>query len=366
MTVTKNSFTDSIRIISAITLKDITDAIKNKTIIGILIGVGFLMLSSQALSFILRVQDEPPAVIYDQGRSKLLVSLVRSRELRLGMQGSFDEMVSSVSQSSEPVLGLVVPVDFDDLTIGEGPIALQGYTSHWVNPSEVTELVIYFEEQLAQAAGQPVRISVDGNQVYPNLDDFGYANMVSTGIVLGVMTIGLILVPLLLIDEKENHTMDALMISPVRIHHLLIGKSLAGLSYSLIASLAIFAFSGYWVVHWWVMILGVILGGLSAVVTGLLLGSIFDNFTTTNLWVGLIIAVFQLPVFLWSSIAPKLPVLVRRAFEYTPSLAMSTMSRISFVETVPMDQVLLNMAVMGVFVLVMLGLVGLRIRRMDL
>ena len=96
------------RIIWAIALKDIADAIRNKTALGIMIGVGFLMLSTQALAFLVKGQSEPAAVIYDQGASAQIHALVRSRTLRLGIADSFEEMVGLVSQSVEPRLGLVM------------------------------------------------------------------------------------------------------------------------------------------------------------------------------------------------------------------------------------------------------------------
>ncbi|MCP4296638.1 MAG: hypothetical protein GY786_13620 [Proteobacteria bacterium] len=50
--------------------------------------------------------------------------------------------------------------------------------------------------------------------------------MIAFGMVLGVMTVGLILTPYLIVDEKESHTLEALLISPARTSHVLIGKSL--------------------------------------------------------------------------------------------------------------------------------------------
>ena len=54
----KNKFTQGLRLVLAIARKDIVDAIQNKTILGVLIGVGFMMLSSQALSLLVRGQTE--------------------------------------------------------------------------------------------------------------------------------------------------------------------------------------------------------------------------------------------------------------------------------------------------------------------
>jgi hypothetical protein len=156
-----------------------------------------------------------------------------------------------------------------------------------------------------------------------------------------------------------------LLVSPIRSYHLLLGKSLAGLFYALMASLVIFAFSGYWIVHWWVVILAVILGALCTVVTGLLIGSIFENVTTVNLWIGLIIAFFIVPVFLWGSIAPKLPEFLQTIAPGLPSLAMFNMVGLSLVETVTFGQVLPHIIIMGAFIVLILLIVAWRIRHTD-
>ncbi len=365
MNASTKKWRSSCRMIWAIARKDIVEAIQNKTILGILIGVGFMMISTQALSLLVRWQRQPPIVILDQGTSTTIRELVRSRTFRIRLADSQDDLSNLVSQSSEPVLGLVIPANLDDLVDGNDPLELQGFYLHWVKPSKVTALVVYFEEKLSLFFGLPIRIQTVDNLVYPKVDALGYSTMISAGLVLGVFTIGLIMVPILLIEEKETRTLDALLLSPVRIHHLLIGKSLAGLFYATSASVMIFVFSAHWIVHWWVVILAVLLGAFCAVITGLLIGAIFDNITSVNLWTGLIIAFFLLPVFLWSSIAPNLPEFLQTILKFLPSLAMSEMVSLSLVETITFDQVLPNIIAMGAFTLLIFSLVAWNIRRID-
>jgi ABC-2 type transport system permease protein len=365
MKETKRNWYRGLGMIWAIALKDIGDAIQNKTILGIMIGVAFMMLSSQALSLLVKGQSEPAAELYDMGKSTQIRELVRSREYRIGLSDSFEEMEEVVSQSPDIRLGIELPANFDEVMNSQDFIELQGYYPHWANRTTIADRVIYFEELLSRAIGISVRIQVSGNSVYPSPDEIGYSVMISTGIVMGVMTIGLILTPILIIDEKETHTLDVLLLSPARIRHMLIGKSLVGLFYAMIASMVIFVISGCWIVHWWVVIPAVLLGALCAVVTGLLIGSIIDNFATVNLWIGLIIVFFLLPVFLWSSIAPKLPELLQTTLRWLPSLAMFKLVSISLAETVSIQQILALISAMVVFILLMLLIVAWWIRYQD-
>ncbi|HBX68167.1 MAG TPA: hypothetical protein DEH25_01930 [Chloroflexi bacterium] len=361
----KQNWQHSLHMIWAIALKDIVDAVQNKTVIGIMIGVALMIFSSQALALLARGQEEPLAVIFDQGSSTSLREIVRSRELRLRLVDSLAELESQVSQSAVPVLGLVIPPDFDDRITGGAAIEVPGYLQHWVKPAPAAELVLYFEEHLTAAFEQTLRIQTAGNALYPDPNQMGFSLMISTGLVLGVMTTGLTLVPILMIEEKETHTLDALLISPARPLHLMLGKSLAGLFYSLVAATVIFVFSGYWIVHWGVVLLAVILGAFCAVFTGLMAGNIFESTTTVNMWMGIIIAFFLLPVFLWGSISPKLPEALLKLLEWLPSLAMFRMVGLSLAKTIPPQQLIRPLAAMSAYILVLMALVSWRIRQIE-
>ena len=159
--------------------------------------------------------------------------------------------------------------------------------------------------------------------------------------------------------------MDALMISPAKTVHILAGKSLAGLFFSLLAAIVMFVFTASWIVHWEVAVLAVLLGGLSTVSLGLLIGSISDNPTTVNLWAGLAIIVLIIPVFLWTSILPKLSFQAKTLLRVLPSVAMSNLINISFTEKYLFREVIINSLILAMFVIIILSLVSWRFRRMD-
>jgi ABC-2 type transport system permease protein len=358
-------FNNNLRIIWAITAKDITDAIKNKIVQGILIGVSLMILSSQALSFLVRLKEEPAAHFWDQDKSATIKEIVRNRELDFYPSEDLTELQMVVSQSVEPVLGIVIPADFDEQVEAGGTIQLQAYYSHWPPSSKITERVTYFEENLSRMTGVAIHLSTQGNQLYPPAEGTGYPMMIAFGVVLGVMTIGLILTPYLIVDEKETHTLEALLISPACTTHLLIGKSLVGLFYSLTASLLTFAFSWRWIAHWDLIILAIILGGLCAVSIGMLVGALLEIATTVNMFIGLLIAGLLMPMYLWTSLSPKLSPFLKTVFQSLPSIAMYKIVRQSFTEVASSSVIWINAAILLVWSLVFLALVAWRIRRMD-
>jgi ABC-2 type transport system permease protein len=357
--------TENFRIIGAIASKDLIDAMKNKLVQGVLVGVAFLMLSSQALPILVGLKNQSSAFFLDQGKSNLIKDIVRHRELKIYSRESLSELYSSVSLSPEPVLGIIIPSDFDDQVQSGDKIKLQAVYANWVQTDDQAELTSYFDEQLSLRVGLPIEISNDGDLAYPPVDGLGYPMMIALGVVLGVMTVGLILTPYLIVDEKEAHTIDALLLSPAGTIQILIGKSLVGLFYSLTASSMIFAFSWRWVTHWDVIIIAVLAGGLFAVSLGLLVGTIIELPANVNIIVALILAGFLLPMYFWTSMASKLSPLLNSIISALPTIAMYKLVRISFTEVINVSQVLINGTILISWIIVMLILVGWRIHLLD-
>jgi ABC-2 type transport system permease protein len=358
-------FKDHLRIIWAITAKDICDAIKNKIVQGVLIGVGFMMLSSQALSLLIGFKEGSTAHFWDQGKSSIIKDIVRSRDLNFFPRNNLADLQSTVSQSVEPVLGIVIPADFDEQVAGGDPIYLHAYRAHWPKPDAISEVVDYFEENLSRATDTRISIEVDSEWLYPPGGGLGYPMMLALGMVLGVMTVGLILTPYLIVDEKDTKTLDALLISPARITHLLLGKSLAGLFYSLTASSLILVFSWRWIIHWYLILGAVLLGGLCAVSIGLLVGAFFENPSTVNMFSGLLIAGLLMPAYLWTSLASKMPPFLLSLIDVLPSITMYKIVRQSFIDITSFGVIWINSAILLAWSFIMIGLVGWRIRSLD-
>ena len=358
-------FKENLRIIWAITAKDMTDAIKNKIVQGVLIGVAFMMLSSQALSLLVSLKDEPTAHYWDQGRSVVIKEIVRSRELNFYPRDDLSDLQKEVTQSPEPIIGIVIPANFDEQVSTETQIELQAYVAHWPKPEVIADLITHFETQLSARTGIRIEINLDGNQIFPLPQSIGYPMMVAFGLVLGVMTVGLILTPYLIVDEKETRTLDALLLSPARAIHLFIGKSLVGLFYSLSASLLILIFSWRWIVHWEIVILAIFLGGLSAVSVGLLVGTSFDTPTNVNMFVGMLLAIFLLPMYLWTSLAPKLSPFFQSLISAMPSIAMYKLVRLSFTGSPILSMLGINVIILSAWTVVMLLFVAWRIQKME-
>jgi len=355
---------DHLRIIGAIAAKDLTDAIKNKIIQGLLVGIGFLMLSSQAMGFMVRLKTEPTAYYVDMGKSTVVKGITLSRELAFYPENNLASLRTTISMMAEPVLGVIIPSDFDEQLQAGRMITLQTEYAHWPKSSKIEAVVSYFEHGLSQSTGVNIRLELRDQPVYPSVNNSGYPLMIASGLVLGVMTVGLFLTPYLFLEERDTHTLDALLISPARPFHLVTGKALVGLSYSLAASVVIFLFSWRWVVHWEIALFAVFLGGLCAVAVGLLAGVLYETVTAVNGSVAIMVTILMLPMFMPESVAARLPSFLPVLIEKLPSLAMYKMVRLSFTNPLA-ESILPYIGILLLWILVIMGLVIARIRRMD-
>ena len=365
MNTTKRRFSEGLRIVWAIAAKDVVDALRNKITISIIIGVAFLMLSGQALSLLLKLQSTPSVVVYDAGKSDLVAELKKSDDLRLRTMPSQQELQESVGGAAGPLLGLTIPANFDQALGAGGLFELDGYFVHWVNPADAAETQTFFEDKLTELAGQSVRINTEGHAVYPSPDAGGQPSMVSRSLVIAVLTICGAIVPFLMIEEKETHTLDALLVSPASIGQVVTGKALAGVFYGLTAAGVVFAFNQALVVHWGVALLAAVCGSLFAVAVGLLLGSLFDNPASMNLWFGGLLLALLMPVFLVNTLGSNVPQIVRTILPWIPTVLLSQVVHISFTASVPLDRVLLNLGIVVGSAVAVLAAVVWVVRRSD-
>ena len=357
----KGKMQTSLRIIGAIAAKDIMDALKNRTIISVMIGVVFLMLSTQALPWLLRLNSMPLAVAVDPGQSGLVAELMESDAFALYRLPSQEVMEKQLSEAGEPILGLVFPEDLAT----DGPIELAGYAAHWVDSSETAVLTTFFEEQISQTTGQPVHINTDGHTVYPRPDAGGRPFMSSMSLVIAVVFVGAFVVPYLMIEEKETHTMETLLVSPARYSEIVAGKALAGLFYCLTAVSLLFLFNQALINLWGVAVGTAVIGALFTVALGLLMGILFDNPASVNLWLGAVMMVLLIPMLLAGTMGPHYPAVARAVLPWIPSAALAQAFRASFSNSVAPSLIWANLgSVLGIAALIF-ALVVWRVRALS-
>lgn len=357
----------ALRVLGAIALKDIVDAVRNRTILALMIGVGLMLLTGMALPALLQLNPKPQAIIYDPDKSRLLRTLTARDEFGLALVDSPAEVEEGLTSMPRAAIGLIMPPGSLGSPAGDslGVVTVQGYYAHWLDPAEVAQQAGFFEAQLSEAGGQTVRIVTAGHAVYPALDWGGHPFLFSVTAGLILLIVGLAIVPYLMIEEKEAHTFEALLVSPARMSQVVLGKAAAGIFYCLAAASVVFALNAWIVVHWEIALLAALLGAAFGVSAGLLIGALVDNSATLSLWVGVLLIPLLVPTFLGFFENAPVPAVVRAVVPYLPSVAMTKLIKIALAGDLAGAPILFNAAVLLGATALILALTVWQLRRRE-
>ncbi len=339
----KLSLKNNVRIIWAITAKDVVDAVKNKNVIGAVIPA-LLILVLYRFMPAFTAEDGPPALLlYDVGNPAMLTLLEDSPAIDLYTYASEEEMLYYLTNGEQPELGLVIPAGFDHAVETTQPLELQGYILHFFTVEQVAILQHYMQDEFEYLLGQPVAIHIEKIHIQP--ETHGITILASMGFSFVILMVGMMTIPHMMLEEKQNKTLDAILISPANNLHIIIAKALTGMIYALIVygiGLILFRFV---VVHWGLALLAGFLGGLFAVSLGLLLGILVDTRQQLVLWAWVGLVPLFLPMML-SFMDDLLPAGLIRILKWVPSSALMRVIRTSMVAAPPVEFYLPQLAIL--------------------
>ena len=361
-TITRK-FSDNLRIIWAITAKDIVDAVKNKAILSTILSALFLMVLYKVMPSLSDAGSPPRLALYDAGSSSLVAQLEKDSQIDLREMPSHKKIEEYLGYENTVVLGLVLPADFDQALATNEQIELDGYVDHWVSDAATGEIQSFFEGQLTKLTGTAVRINVESDTVLTQLNS-GHAFFLSLGMIVLLSMFGLSITANLMIEEKQTKTLNALLISPASSSQVVIAKALTGLFYCLVAAAVVLAFNVTLVVHWGVVILGVICGSMFTVALGLLLGSIFEVKQQLTLWGFILFQPLLLPV-VFSMMDDLVPQSVITVMRWIPTVALGKVFRVSLLGRAPLALFGLELAFVAGCAALVLGAVTWVVRRSD-
>ena len=367
MDSTRTAASERARIIWAIAAKDILDAIKNRTVITIVLGMAMMMLSAQAFPLLLKLSATPRAVVYDAGTapddtSPLISAMAEDGHYRITEVDSQQAMESVLADLNAEVLGLVIPSGFEQALESGAQGELQGYVV-WSRRSAAGKLAAEMELYLETLLQQPVRVETEGNLVYPPPEGTGSQGMIATVLSLILVTTGGFLVPYLIFEEKQTHTMDALLVSPASASDITIGKALAGIVYCLVAMAVVLAFNYSNVVSWGIVTLAVLAGALLAVGVGLLMGSSFETAQQMGAWSIIPVVLLMAPIMF--AMLGGLPPVLESVLPWMPTMALANLFLLSFSGGATLAQAFPDLAIVLAWTLPLYAAVIWIVRRLD-
>ena len=348
-----------LRIIGAIAAKDIAEAIRNKSIISILIGVAILLLSTRALPLLTRLNDDQRLVVYTENR-ELLRTLRRYEGLSVSPAASADILSDVVGQNMGSLLGINLD---QPLPAGDGPLTFAAYQVHWLSTDDAAAAQAATEAALSEIYDRPV--SLELVRAYPPAASGGQPAIAAMTFMMIMLVIGAALVPFLFIEEREGKTLDLLLVSPASVNELVIGKAVAGLVYVFAAGAVLLALYSYLIVQWPVAITVVLLGGLMAVMVGLVFGAFMENQGVLNFVAGLALILMFLPPLVEQFAADRGPAFLANIIHWLPTTAMSRLLRLSMAAETPPSGLAAELLVITGFILALFFLVVWRLRQTD-
>jgi ABC-2 type transport system permease protein len=189
--------------------------------------------------------------------------------------------------------------------------------------------------------------------------------MVALVLLVAVILITVMVVPQLMIEEKETRTLDALFLSPASVSEIVAGKALAGIVFALLGAGVVLVFNAMMIQNWALTLATLLCGALFAVAVGLLLGTVVEDQQSLNLVLGFVFVFLIFPAFLVNAMGPNWPEWVRIILPWIPTVALSNLLRISFSDTLEIGEIIGGLVLVLVSAAALYALVTWRMSQLE-
>jgi len=292
----------NLNIVSAITRKDVVDAIRHRYLLTALVTPLFVALLFRVLLPGVDNAKILTIVVHDAGGSALVAELRQSPQIGVVDAASADAIAGEVERR-KAIGGLVVPAGFDaDLAGGKQP-ELTVYINNQKTIFEQAAFRQLLDKMVRAFAKQPeparlVWVDVDKGANDQLRGGTGLDQMLLP--LLLVLTFGMtgaFVVPLLIVEEKEKRTLDFLLSSPASLNDIVAGKAMTGVVYTILIAGLLLGLNRRFIQSWPLTLLTVVLGLLFVVAVGLVIGSLLKNTMQVNTWASFVLIVLMAPSF---------------------------------------------------------------------
>jgi ABC-2 type transport system permease protein len=359
------------RTILAIAWKDILDAIKNRYLLmSLILPIGLSLLFQLIFGGIANTGKFRVAV-YDPGGSRLTAQMRSLETINLVEVDSLDELSKEVTGDS--VGGIIIPGNFDaELDSGNQP-ELTIYLNIRKGGGELAVFrdILYQQIWTMREGDAPVRMVWTQSAVPEDtIPESGIRKegfrmdfyLLVMFLVMSLTMTGSFVVPLLLVEEKEKHTMEFLLVAPVTPAEIAAGKAVTGLAYSLLSATVLILLNKGLSGNWPVTILAVVLGALFLVMAGLLMGTVLHTMMQINTWSTIVMMILLAPS--WLSVLQP-PALIDKIIRLIPTFYLVELLSQSLIGAVTLADAAWRLGLIAASTLVMFGIVIWVMRRQE-
>jgi ABC-2 type transport system permease protein len=290
----------NLNVVSAITRKDVIDAIRHRYLLTALVTPLLVALLFRVLLPGVNDNKLLTIVVHDAGSSGLVTELRKTPQISVVPADSADATGREVERI-KAIGGLVVPAGFDaDLAANKQP-ELSVYVNNQKTIFEQAAFRRLLDQLVRSFAKQPeparlVWVDVDKAANAQALGATSLNQMLLP--LLLILTLGMtgaFVVPLLIVEEKEKRTLDFLLSSPASLNEIIAGKALTGVVYTVLIAGLLLGINRDSIQNWPLTSLTILVGLLFVVGVGLVIGSVLKNTMQVNTWAGLILILLLAP-----------------------------------------------------------------------
>jgi len=223
--------------------------------------------------------EKPKLGVMDEGSSQLVTMIRELPSVVTKEYGTVSEIKQAV-ESGAVDMGIVLPEDFDNSVIQGEETQITAYIWGESLAKDRTILGVTIANLVRELAGQEAPVEIEaitlGDEVSIPWNDRLLPLIVLMAVFLG----GLLLPATSVVNEKENKTLEALVITPTTIGDVFVAKGLLGIILSLFAGIVILILNQAFGAQPMLLVLVLALGAIMAAEIGLLLGALLKDWTT--------------------------------------------------------------------------------------
>lgn len=299
------------RAIRAIMAKDLRDILKNRTTLLGLLSPIFITLLYLLIGAVSNTAEPTRIYAYNPGNVAITQTLGLGPDapVQIVLAPNAEAVAAELSKNETDYrYGVVLPQNVaDDIRAGRQPKA-----ELYINGAKVddairrTQVQSSFYAYLAQFAPQPFALTYKATNIKEDENNsilgklFGgtkglagfYAGF---ALALTPILLGLQVLPVTLVEEKEKRTLRMLLTSPASPLDVVVAKGLLGVGYTLLISAIVIAINWAYYDNILLVVTFAVLSALFACGLGVVLGAIFNTAQSLNSWAGLLIMLFLIP-----------------------------------------------------------------------
>ncbi|MBN2556447.1 MAG: ABC transporter permease [Anaerolineales bacterium] len=349
---------ERIRIIAAIARKDILDALRNRTLLALMIGTATLLMTAQIGPLISRLM-QPNAIILYSPEAAPWIETVRENDcLRILQVDHRATLETVLLEDQETRIGIEVPAGYDPSS-GE---ALPVIATHWASDARLSKTISFVEAEFTRSLGTLVTLELQEERLYPPADAGGNLAMAAMTFVLTLTILGAVFTPTLMVEEMRTGTLKALLVSPARHADILFGEALTGVVYLLLCGAIVLGLHNRLIASWGPALAALVGTTLLVVSIGLLLGVFFDDAMSINAVAGPLLVLLLAPLFIKLAAPDRVPAWLEAVFYALPSTRAAHLYQSAFTLSPPLAGILADSAVLLLYTIFFLVLAILGVR----